>query len=269
MILKKLSELWQKIIALKPRRLAIWLVVALSAFAAVFVFRGLFDIQRVVWIGVNGESPYSDEEIVAASEVEYGQQLFSLEPEKIEQNILKSKPYIREVRVSRWFFCYLRINVVADSPKYYIQISESTEEYYLLSEDLRVLDCRYSKESLEEAGLVFLELPDLKTCNMGQIIEYGEEGKNEFVLDIINYLNSQEYGNMITAIGLPGRFDGAYVTFYGRCRILLGKPTDIELKMDRARKHIDVLSGNGNIGFLEIDVSRDGETLISYPEKLD
>ena len=269
MILKKLSELWQKIIALPKRRLAVWLVVILSAITAVFVLRGFFDIQHVVWIGVGGDSPYSDEEIVAASGVEYGQQLFSLDTHEIEQNILKSKPYIREVRVSRWFFCYLRINVVADSARYYIQISKSTEEYYLLSEDLRVLDCRYSKEGFEEAGLVYLELPELKTCNMGRFIEYGEEGKNEFVLDIINYLNSQEYGDMISAIGLPGRFDGAYVTFYGRCRIILGKPTDIELKMERARKHIDVLSGVPNIGFLEIDVSREGETLVSYPEKLD
>ncbi len=277
MILKKLSKLWQKIISVNKRRLAVGLVVVLTVVLAVLTLWGLFDFQHAHIIKVYGESPYTDEEIIAASEIERGQLLFSIDPAKAEENILKgknAKPYIREVRVTRWFFSFVSIKVVADTPKYYIQISKSTEEYYLLSEDLRVLDCLYSKEGLEEKGLVYLELPELKTCNMGQVVEYGEEGKNDFVRETIDYLELQEYGEMITAIGLPSRFEGAYITFYGRCRILLGKPEKpdgLELKIERARKHIDSIVGNGGIdvGYIEVDVSREGETLVSYPENLE
>ncbi len=269
MIFKKLSKLWQKVISVSKHSLAVGFTVALTLMLAALTLWGLFDVQHIYFIRVHGESPYTDDEIVEAAGIERGQLLFSTDPGTAEQNILKNKPYIREVRVTRWFFSFLNIRVVSDKAKYYLQISKSTEEYYLLSEELRVVDCRYSTEGFEESGLIRLELPELKTCNMGQAVEYGEQGKNEFVREIMDYLGRQEYADMITEIGLPGRFDGAYVTFFGRCRIILGKPEDIELKIERARRHIDSLSDDGTIGYLVVDVSTEGETLVSYPEKLD
>ncbi len=268
-ILKKLSELWQKIRSVSKRSIAVGFTVAVTLLLAALTLWGLFDFQHAHFIRVHGDSPYTDDEIIEAGGIERGQLLFSTDTDEVEKNILKNKPYIREVRVTRWFFSFLNIEVVADKAKYYIQISDTTEEYYLLSEELRVIDCRYSTEGFADAGLIRIELPELKTCNMGQTVEYGEEGKNEFVQEILDYLNRQEYADMITEIGLPGRFDGAYITFYGRLRIMLGKPDDIELKIERARRHIDSLSQNGYIGYMIVDVSRDKETLVTYPENLD
>ncbi len=267
-ILKKLQELWQRIRSVSKRSLAVGFTVAVTLLLAALTLWGLFDFQHIYFIRVHGDSPYTEEEIIEAAGIERGQLLFSLDIDEAEKNILKNKPYIREVRVTRWFFSFVNIKVKSDKAKYYIQISKNTEEYYLLSEDLRVIDCRYSKEGFSEAGLVKLELPELKTCNMGQPVEYGEEGKNEFVREIMDYLGRQEYADMITEIGLPGRFDGAYITFYGRCRIILGKPDDIELKIDRARAYIESLSGSGYIGYLTVDVSGK-DAVISYPENLD
>ncbi len=268
-ILEKLTELWQKIRSVSKRGLAVGFTVAVTLLLVALTLWGLFDFQHAYFIRVHGDSPYTDDEIIEAAGIERGQLLFSTDPEQAEKNILKNKPYIREVRVTRWFFSFLNIKVVADKAKYYLQISKSTEEYYLLSEDLRVIDCRYSKEGFDELGLVRLELPELKTCNMGQPVEYGDEGKNEFVREIMDYLARQEYSDMITEIGLPGRFDGAYLTFYGRCRIILGKPDDIELKLERAQRHIDTIAQGGHVGYLIVDVSREGETLVTYPEALD
>lgn len=264
---KKFAEFKNKVTGISPQRITNVLLAIMTAVLVVLSVRDLFAIQHVRGIFVLGESEYSAEELAQAGGIEYGQPLFSIDVNETEKNVLMNKPYVKSVSIRRWFFSFMTIRVIEDKAKYYLKITPSAKEYYLLSEELRVLDCRNVEETLSEEGLIKLELPELRTCNIGQYVEYGEKGKNEYVKEIIDYVNSCEYGDMLTAIGLPGRFDGAYLSFYGRCKIILGEPVNIEQKLSNAWKIIKELDENAT-EYLLVDVSKDGEILVSHPESI-
>ncbi len=274
-IKKKLSTVKQKVLGIKldRRKIATVFMVVLTVLLFVAAVWGLFLIQRVKKVVIKGASPYSLEEIMEFAEVEYGEFLFSYDTDELEEKILSGGPYIKEVKVRRYWFSKMVITVESDTAHYYMKITENAKDCYLLSKDLRVLDYRSSAELLKGSGLVYLELPyaDLATCSVGQYVEYDTEGKNAYVKETLEYFYSQDYAGAITAVGLKSRFEGTYIDFYGKCRIVLGTPQNIELKMSRA---YEILTEEEKFdesyrGYLIINVSDPKTPITSKPEKLD
>lgn len=213
---------------LKPGSLKIIIILSavLIILLAGIIALTVYAFGRGGWIFVRGESPYTEEEIINATGVSRTE-LFFTDAEKAEASILASKPYIREVKLSR-LFCFAVIGVKADKPAYFI-INDG--DCFILSEQLRVIDCMSSVAEAKETGAVMLELPDLAVLRVGYPVEYGAEDKNTYVADMLKLIKSKEYASAVTAIGLAGRYDDVYITFYGKCRIELGSINDFEEKM--------------------------------------
>ena len=105
---------------------------------------------------------------------------------------------------------------------------------------------------------------------MCQPVEYGEEGKNEYVKEMLEYFNNSSFASSITDIGLSSRFDDVYIVLSGKCKIVLGGTNDIGHKLGLARRTLeehglDKLS----VGYTKIDVSVGSNPVISHPESLD
>ena len=265
-VFNKCSELLKS----KKRFLAVVFIALVTLLVGVLCVWGLFSVQHVRKIIVKGESNYTDEEIVTASCLEYGELLYSVDTEEIEGNILKNAPYVRRVSVKRRFFSRIVIKLEADSAKYYIKMSDEAKDFYILSGDLRVIDYTTTDDGLSEKGLVYLELPHIKRCNMCQFVEYGEKGKNEYVKEMLEYFNNTSFADAITDIGLSSRFDDVYIVIYGKCKIIFGGTNDIEKKLELVKRTLeehglDKLS----VGFTKIDVSVGSNPVISHPESLD
>jgi len=175
---------------------------------------------------VGGESPYTDEEIIRATGINSRLLLFA-DTEKAEKTLLESKPYIREARIEK-LLCFAVISVKADKPAYFIV---NDGESFILSEDMRVIDCLSSVAEARETGAVRLELPDLAVLKVGYPVEYDADGKNTYVAKMLELIKSKDYAPYVTEIGLAGKYDDVYITFYGKCRIFLGSINDFEEKM--------------------------------------
>ena len=175
---------------------------------------------------VGGESPYTDEEIIRATGINSRLLLFA-DTEKAEKTLLESKPYIREARIEK-LLCFAVISVKADKPAYFIV---NDGESFILSEDMRVIDCLSSVAEAREMGAVRLELPDLAVLKVGYPVEYDADGKNTYVAKMLELIKSKDYAPYVTEIGLAGKYDDVYITFYGKCRIFLGSINDFEEKM--------------------------------------
>ena len=175
---------------------------------------------------VGGESPYTDEEIIRATGINSRLLLFT-DTEKAEKTLLESKPYIREARIEK-LLCFAVISVKADKPAYFIV---NDGESFILSEDMRVIDCLSSVAEAREMGAVRLELPDLAVLKVGYPVEYDADGKNTYVAKMLELIKSKDYAPYVTEIGLAGKYDDVYITFYGKCRIFLGSINDFEEKM--------------------------------------
>ncbi len=268
MQVKKFSELKARFMKIKRRQIAATVMVVLTALLVVLAVLEFFWLIKVTNIVVKGESPYTNQEIVDFAGVEKGEYSYSFDKDDVEEKILDSAPYLREVKVYR-VFTRLVIKVESDTAKYYLRISDKTNEYYILSADLRVLGCSSNIESIKEKELIYLELPHLAICSVGRFIEYDEPEKCEYVKEILDYFSSDEYKDTITAIGLSSRFDNCYVDFYGKCRVVFGKPENIEKKVKKATEILQIFSSGQEVRYLIIDVSDPDKAIYSMPENLE
>lgn len=256
--MRKLSEVFGSKLNIPKRAIANIFVSFMTVILAILSVNGIFASQRVRWIfilGQDDDSLYTESEIIEASGIEYGQPLFSSDTETAQKNICKNKPYISEAVIRPWVFSIMTVRVKYDTPEYYIN---DEDKYYVLSGDLRILECVYSKDSLSGMDLVKLELPDNKTYRLGQVVTYGpqkEQEKYEFVRELIDSLKKSEYGDLITEIGIPNRFDGTYITFSDKCRIILGEPGNIDLKITYAVALLQKNTSDGYDGCCEINVA--------------
>ena len=273
MITEKLSGAGKRFTDLlkrKKRVIAVALIVLLTAFVCALVVWGLFSVQHVRKIVVKGSEHYTDEQIVAASEIAYGEPLFSLDTDTVEKNILENAPYVKEVRVTRTFFSRVVVRVKEDTAKYYIRIADDAKDVYVLSDDLRVIDYKNTDEGLERTGLIFLELPSLKRCNMCRYVEYGEEGKNDYVKELLEYYEKSSFAQAITDIGLASRFDDTYIVLYGKCKIIFGGINDVERKLELVRSTLETHGlDNLSVGYTVINASDPSRITVSHPESID
>ena len=268
MQVKNFSELKARFMKIKRRQMATAVMVVLTVLLVVLTVLEFFAVIRVTNIVIKGESPYTNEELLKIVGVEKGNFMYSFDKDDIETEILEQAPYIKNVNVSR-LFTRLVVKVEADTAKYYLKISDNSNEYYILSSDLRVLECRNNVASIKEQGLVYIELPHLAICSVGRYIEYTEPEKCGYVKENLDYFSTEKYADTITAIGLSSRFDDCYVDFYGRCRVVFGKPENIEYKIGEATKILEDLSEVGNVPYLIINVSDPEKKFYSIPESLD
>ena len=109
----------------------------------------------------------------------------------------------------------------------------------------------YLRQSKEKKDSVSIEA-QLEKCkivcqlNGWDFISYDDpqsvKEKCEYVKEILDYFSSDEYKDTITAIGLSSRFDNCYVDFYGKCRVVFGKPENIEKKVKKATEILQIFS---------------------------
>lgn len=264
--MKIIEDLKGKAKNISRRKLATGFVVVLTVLLVILAVSGIFSIQNVNKIEIRGESIYSDEELISASGVNYGEPLFSVNTKEVEKKIQADKPYLREVRVTRRFFSRLVIEVVCDTPKYYVGLSGSTDGVYLLSDEMRVLDY-VSRAEAKKTSAVYLELPEIDSCTVNHAVKLVDPEKTQYVYELIDHFESQDYADKISAIGLKSQFDGIYIEFSRKCRIVLGDSQNIDKKMLEAERIINseierqgidrIKSQLASGGCLEVDISGD------------
>jgi len=276
MQIKKLSQLKEKVMSIKleRRKTATVVMVVLTVLLFVAAVWGLFSVQHIKKVVIKGDHPYRVSEIMNAAEIDYDEFLFSKDPDEIESKILEKLPYIREVKVTRLWFSKIVIKVESDKDHYYMKLTENSNDCFILSKDLRVINYKSSVDSLKDSSLVYIELPylDIETCVLGKTVEYGQADKNKYVKEMLDYFYGQEYAEAITAIGLKSKFEGAYIDFYGKCRIIFGKPDikNIDNQMRLAYEILEERHIDGDyIGFIKIDVSDGTRAIVSEPDSFD
>ena len=155
--------------------------------------------------------------------------LYSVDKSETERKILDGAPYVKKVSIIR-AFATVFINLTSDKAKYYTEVSG---EYFIMSEDLRVLERRLALGDAD--GLIKLKLPELSTAVVGRHAEYGEEGKNSYVTETLDYFSSVYPDEGLTEVGLEGRFDGVYAIFGDKIKIIFGSVERLADKVAAAK----------------------------------
>jgi len=157
-------------------------------FICLILFLGVSVFFRVNEIEISGDTRYAREEIIEASEIEFGAHLFFLREDAARANILSRLPYTGHVEIVRRFPSRIEIIVTEALPVAFLWADGG---YLLLERSARILERTDHRPMQRLIYLQGLETPILP--REGEVLALGEEGREQLaylqeILDLFGNL---------------------------------------------------------------------------------
>ncbi len=201
-----------------------------------FLGTAFFFFFRVKDISVTGNSVYSDEEIIAATGIETGDNIFSFGKKETVSLITDSLPYVGDVVIKRRLPSEITIEVKEKKAVMYTYING---DYYLLSDELTVLSAT-DKLSGVPGNAIKLVTGTVDRCLVGQTLTFMDVRTYDSVLEMYSVLKQNEMDYYIREIDIKSRFDIS-MQYTDRFDVYIGDMDDFELKVPFLAKVIDEL----------------------------
>ena len=221
---------------------------------------------NITLITVSGDTRYNAEDIIEASGVVEGDNLFRMIGSYIEENIVSEFPYIESVKIKRVLPEELVLNVTECTPAVTV---EQQDKYLLLSDKGRFL---------EEISMLPEDAPrivgfDADALEEGDFLPEQEKERFELLLQMLSIMEQNAVSD-IAVIDLRDMMNISML-YDGRMDIRLGSQADMEYKLRAAKSIIDTAVERRTVGLIDVssrDLMRMRETDIyqdgnwNYPE---
>jgi len=217
----------------RRRRITMAIITFMSILLAMGMIIGcamlFFRVKNIV---VEGAATYGEAEISSASGIAFDSSLYSLDKDAIRQSIIMNYPYVRSVRVVRRLPTTIALIVTEDVPVYFFALSD---EYYVLSEDLRVLERTTDRTALLSRWPDLVELATLpvRTAIVGKELEFISTTAFDYAHAMLDLFLNSDIADHITYIDFSSRFD-VKVTYDDRLTIEFGSVDNLEMKLNFA-----------------------------------
>ena len=193
-----------------------------SAVLLGLIIFGIFNLRRVTGISVSGNEHYSDEFIIELSGLKSGDKVSGIDVGAVEQSITLGAPRIKSVSVDIGLFGGVSIRVIPEVPKYYMALS--TGEFFLISENFRIIDSSMTSAEYEGLGIMRISLPRIGSAIVGDYIVYkgNTEAEREKNRKRANDFLEKVYtlcGDYVTAVSFEDVYSGVYVVLGGKYKI--------------------------------------------------
>lgn len=136
----------------------------------------LFNIESV---SINGENPYTEQEIIDNSGIIMGENLIRLDTGTIESNLLKNLPYIDKAVVSKKLPSGVQIDVTQTVTSANVQRGSF---YYLISENGRILEVDMKSPKADYITIIGYNPEPSK---IGDFIEVANDSKRNLVFRLL------------------------------------------------------------------------------------
>lgn len=245
----------------RRRGLFFGVTILLMFLAIVFlIYKFVFVVNSIT---VEGTDKYTAEEIIEASGLHTGINLYSFRESTVVKRITLACPYITSVDVKRHVPSKVTLVVVEDVPKYYADIFG---EYKILSEGLRVLDTVEDAEQLP-GGLIKLKLPSVSYSVEGRVIQFASPQRERGIRDLLTAIIGSDISSRVTAIDISDRFDISVVCD-SKYKLILGSAerADMQLKTAAAVLQDEMFTTDNKI---RVDLTTDGKTGVVIDNLMD
>ena len=201
--------------SLKRKRRLITAAFVFVTFFLAFVFLLFCKIKTV---NVEGNSFTGEEEILASAKITVGAHMYSIKTRDIAERILKENPYIASVTVKRHLLSTIKISVKEDTPVFYFSFGE---KFYVISENLRVLEEADSSYGLSARKLSPIILDEIEEVKIGEKIKFARKNGYKTYSEIVAALLSSPLADGITSVDISSRFNinimykNKYTVVYG------------------------------------------------------
>lgn len=239
----------------KRRRLIFRIAFIAFIFIALLIFAvvAMFIFLRIEYIEIHGNSFYLEQEILDIADIPMGSSLLLVDRNKIAENIMQENPHIYRVNIELSLPSTLRITVTEDSPILYFPLAD---HYIVLSRELRVLEV-FTPENVDREFLSRLYstlLPEVLYANHGQVIRFGSDINNSFIVELIDAIEDSPLSGSVNNINMSNRFD-IRIRYDDRWDIYLGNRHGFGYKLlfvHEALQHM-VPYATGRMYFEDID----------------
>jgi len=201
-----------------------------------------FNVKEIL---VEGNDKYDDQELIDATGIKVGDNLFKIDPDKAQDKLLSLFGYIDEAEVKRQFPTRVLISVKEAEP---FAALEEADGYTLVSAKGKVLE-----RALEQPPEGLMQVRGISTV----LTTDEDEHRLELLREIIGYMDEYDMTNY-NFIDLSDTLDIVMIC-QDRLRVELGN----ELELDYKLRFVDevVKEKVADSGFILIDASSPGEVM--------
>lgn len=201
----------------------LFLFLAVLGTAAALSLTVLF---RVTEITVDGTSRYSGQQIVSASGIKTGDNLFLIRTREDGQAIRRTLPYVGSAKVTREFPATVRITV---QPAGVLGAAACGGGYVILGSDGTALETA----AAPPAGCTLFEGLKIRKARPGSAAEFSDAGQESVFRSVMEAVGASGLGKVTSAdFSTPTRVRFVYD---GRVTVDLGTPTDLDYKLKFAK----------------------------------
>ncbi len=207
----------------------VFTAVLLVFLCAVFFVVTLGIFFRVSEVTVSGNDVYNDQDIIDASGIEYGTNIYLIDTARVSSVLKREFPFIKRVKVERDIPQKIILDLDCDTAVYYVEICG---EYFAVSRDLRVLE---REESLEKLTGKYPEIKRLLTADVeeavvGRTMVFTRANYYEAVKAFLDKLEATECFDGLTTVDVSDRFSIELIHGH-TLKATIGDPTDADLKL--------------------------------------
>lgn len=224
-------------------------VVGILLALSLTVFFGISDYE------IEGDTPYSAEEIWTGSGIERGQNLIRFKAEEAEKKLPEQLAYIESVEIIKKFPNKLIFKISGAKA---VAAFEYREEWYAVDKNAKILE--KTNEKAEQLALLSMPLP--KAAIVGKPIEFEPaETEEDDILAICKSMLSEMAECEIEDITHVDLSDPKNVsmTYQSRIILKLGSPYQLKSRLEWGKKVIDEEN--------KISTTQRGEINLTVPKK--
>ncbi len=205
-----------------------FLTVGIAGVGLALVLSVFFKIETVQ---ITGARVYSDKDILEKSNIEIGDNLFSVNEKNINKKLPEKLPYIESVTVKRKLPDTLIIDVTASKE---IAAIENGTGFAVVNKNGKVLD---TNVSMLKEGVAIISGVKVKTLESGKTIELKTPELTNALLTSLNSISNCEL-KLLTEISVTenGEIELGYDD---RIKIELGATVNLDKKIERAKAALD------------------------------
>ena len=238
------------------RRRSVWYA-PLSFFliCAAMVF-GMSVFFRVSVIEVTGSIIYSNEEIIEASGVKEGDNLFLINRSSAAASIVSKLPYVKNAAIDPKLPNRVIIKVTESSATAKVSLDG---EQWIMDHGCKILGTGTYEEV---AGLISILGITPVSASIGEtlVVESSETPKVEYIAAVLRELSERGMQSDVSWLDM-GNIGNPSFDYLGRFVVKLGTNENLRYKLDLLAKAMDQQLAEGDAG--TIDLSGDGMVLFS------
>lgn len=201
-------------------------------------------------IAVEGNARYSDEEIIAASGLETGENLFFIDRYEAASRIFAELPYVNDAVVSRELPNRVRITITESSAMAYV---EAGGKYWVLDQNCKILRTVGADEL---HSLIRVDGISPVEPKEGTVLAVDEESGAQlrYLVAILNQLLSRGMWTEVDVIDLADVTSPAF-TYQERFTVRLGENSELDYKFGLLQSAIDQLT-ESDAGTLDLSIDQ-------------